>query len=137
MDRRALVKKIAISSAFAIPTILLPKTVLAGKGWCRMDPYAVIDGQNVEFWGSVFTEVSCITNAEFRIYKPSSVEFEILGDPDCPVTFYQTATTKMIRFVHSNSCWDNLMSFEMIPIDEGPIEYFYGEQNGSHYDYFF
>jgi hypothetical protein len=113
----ALVAGIAAASS----PLMGKKSVLAGKGWCRMDPLFRINGQLVDVYGSVWTEPQYITNATFTVTVKSGTTVELIGTPDCPTTILHNMGFNHIVFNFGTNNGDHLGRFEVIPIDSGPI----------------
>lgn len=100
LNRRRLLQNISstIVGALIIPAsgILLPSQIReaeAGKGWCRMDPWFLVDGQSVFIMGWAKTSFDhLIQPAEFHFTYPAGHYVEVdpaYPYPDCPTYTYE------------------------------------------------
>lgn len=124
MNRRDVIKV----GAAGIAALALPRTALAGKGWCRSDPWGLFDDQLVEFHGNVYTESdgSTILSRTMDIFVPEGHTFTLVEPfPPYEVIVHGPIQTRRdrwvigFRFMTSNG--DNRGQIEVIPHADGDI----------------
>lgn len=131
MKRRDVIKGLGAATMAGAMGWTLAGPALAGKGWCRMDPWALIDEglpteQIIEFYGSVYTEADFSTivygSAEFHIYVPAGHTFELIEPfPLCEVYTHPPAysTRWKLAFQYMTTNGDHLAELEVIPHGAG------------------
>jgi hypothetical protein len=128
MNRRAVLKRIGATGIAAL-ALTLPRTAIAGKGWCRSEPWGLFDDQLVEFYGNVFTESdgSTIVSRSMDIYVPSGHLFSLVEPyPPYEVRVHGPATAGdprrwVIAFQFTTSNGDSRGQIETIPHADGDI----------------
>jgi hypothetical protein len=98
--------------------------VIAGKGWCSMDPVVLIDGQSVTIEGWAHTDIQHVTHAEFVFYRAPGHTLVLDPDypsPDCPTSIVQGNFTG-VRYFFTTDDGTTEGRLQVIPNEPGAVQ---------------
>lgn len=115
MNRRTLISSMVAAGI----VVILPEMAESGKGWCRVDPSAIVNGQEIAFYGDVNTDPHTDLFVAYELHGPPDT-FEVTSGP-CPVSVWVASST-FLRFYQENGMGDSKMRLQVKPIGgHGPI----------------